>query len=248
MKKHALSFFFVKILVFSLALIALLLSMIHLFYRFDEKKSLQSLADTARDTRPAVILDAGHGGVDSGAVSVWGEEEKHLNLSVAKKIGAFLEAGGVQVIYTRMEDTLLTSGKTSSRKMGDLMGRVDVAETFPEAVFISIHMNTLPIEKYNGLQVFFDDNNKANRQLAETIQNDVKTLLQSENHREIKEANGKIYILDRINNPAVLVECGFLSNKEEAKLLSNEEYQNKLAFVLSRSILTFVYNEKNEEI
>jgi len=236
-------------LCFSLALIALLFSLIHLFYRYDPNPAQQSsISASTSETRPTVILDAGHGGVDSGAVSVWGEEEKHLNLAVAKKIGEFLRASGIHVIYTRTEDTLLASDKTSSRKMGDLMGRVEIAEKYPEAIFVSIHMNTLPIEKYNGLQVFYDDNNAVSHPLALAIQNDVKSLLQHNNHREVKNADGKIYVLDRIQNPAVLVECGFLSNREEARLLCDEEYQAKLAFVLSRSIMNLALAEKYEEI
>lgn len=248
MKRYALSLFFIKMLCFSLALIALLLSFIRLFYRFDSGSTPTNASVNATDTCPTVILDAGHGGVDSGAVSVWGEEEKHINLAVVKKLGEFLEAGGVRVIYTRTEDTLLTSDKTSSRKMGDLMGRVEIADSLPDAIFVSIHMNTLPIEKYSGLQVFYDDNNDTSHALALSIQNDVKKLLQKENHREVKKANGKIYILDRIENPSVLVECGFLSNREEAKLLCDEEYQAKLAFVLSRSVLNLALAEKYEEI
>ncbi len=248
MKRYALSLFFIKMLCFSLALIALLLSLIRLFYRFDSGSTPANTTVSAIDPRPTVILDAGHGGVDSGAVSVWGDEEKHINLAVAKKLGEFLEAGGVRVIYTRTEDALLTSDKTSSRKMGDLMGRVEIADSLPNAIFVSIHMNTLPIEKYSGLQVFYDDNNDTSHALALSIQNDVKNLLQKENRREVKNANGKIYILDRIENPSVLVECGFLSNREEAKLLCDEEYQSKLAFVLSRSVLNLAIAGKYEEI
>lgn len=235
-------------LIFSLALIAVLLSLVHAFYRYDKDDAAPSLSTGTDEKKPVVILDAGHGGVDSGAVSVWGEEEKHINLAVVKKLGEFLEAGGVRVVYTRTDDSLLSSDKTSSRKMGDLMGRVEIAASFPDAVFVSIHMNTLPIEKYSGLQVFYDDNNSGSHPLALSIQNDVRELLQTENKREIKNADGKIYVLDRIRNPSVLVECGFLSNREEAKLLCDEEYQKKLAFVLSRSILNYALSEKNEEI
>ncbi|MBR4287980.1 MAG: N-acetylmuramoyl-L-alanine amidase [Clostridia bacterium] len=248
MKRYALFLFFIKTLCISLALIALLLSLIDVFYRFDSKDTPSNASVNVADTQPTVILDAGHGGVDSGAVSIWGEEEKHINLAVTKKLGAFLEAGGARVIYTRSDDSLLTSDKTSSRKMGDLMGRVEIADRNPDAVFVSIHMNTLPIEKYNGLQVFYDDNNGTNRALALSIQNDVKNYLQKDNHREVKNADGKIYILDRIENPSVLVECGFLSNREEAQLLCDDEYQAKLAFVLSRSILSLALAEKYEEI
>ncbi len=191
---------------------------------------------------PTVILDAGHGGLDSGAVSVYGDEEKHLNLAVAKKLGAFLENAGVRVIYTRTEDEMLESeNKAGSKKTRDLLARVEIAKQYPKALFVSLHMNTLPIEKYKGLQVFYTDRNDANRALAQVLQNTVSASLQTDNTRKAKDAEGKIYILDRIDQPALLVECGFLTNGEEAALLKNEEYQAKLCYVLSRPILDFLY-------
>lgn len=206
-----------------------------------------SMAAAAEEKNiPTVILDAGHGGVDSGAVSVLGDEEKHINLSVAKKIGAFLEAGGVRVIYTRSEDEMLTSSRGGSRKTKDLLGRIEIADQNPEAVFISIHMNTLPIEKYTGLQTFYSDENSANKALAQVLQNTVSFLLQPENTRKAKDAAGGIYILDRIDQPAVLIECGFLSNYQEAELLTSEDYQSKLAFAIAQPILDFALDREKK--
>lgn len=197
---------------------------------------------SAQENRqPTVILDAGHGGLDSGAVSVYGDEEKNLNLAVTKKLGAFLENAGIRVIYTRTEDVMLESeNKTGSKKTSDLLARVELAKKYPQALFISLHMNTLPIEKYKGLQVFYSDRNDANRALAQVLQNTVSSSLQPDNKRKAKDAEGKIYILDRIDQPAILVECGFLTNKEEATLLKDEAYQAKLSYVLSRPILDFL--------
>ena len=197
-------------------------------------------AASEKEKKPMVILDPGHGGVDSGAVSVSGAEEKNLNLAVAKKIGAFLESAGVEVIYTRETDDMLTSNRGNTRKIKDLLGRVEIAEKYPNAVFVSIHMNTLSIEKYCGIQVFYSDQNSANHPLAQEIQNTAVSLLQPENERKAKNANGKIYILDRIEQPAVLIECGFLSNKNEDLLLQSEEYQSLLAFSISRPILDLI--------
>lgn len=208
---------------------------------FTESRGVEVPAFSEEGDLPTVILDAGHGGLDSGAVSVYGDEEKHLNLEVAKKLGAFLENGGVRVIYTRTEDVMLESEtKAGSKKTRDLLARVELAKKYPEALFVSLHMNTLPIEKYKGLQVFYTDRNDANRALAQVMQNSVSSSLQTENTRKAKNAEGKIYILDRIDQPAILIECGFLTNKEEAALLKNDEYQAKLSYVLSRSILDFL--------
>ncbi len=196
--------------------------------------------ETTTSERPTVILDPGHGGIDGGTVSASGVLEKDLNLCVSKILGEFLEAEGCQVIYTRTDDVLLDSGSSSSRKVRDLTARVKVAKDYPNAVFVSIHMNYLPQPQYSGLQVFYDDKNAANTALALSVQNDVRRYLQPENHREIKEHIGRIFLLDRIESPAVLIECGFLSNSREADLLCSKEYQQKLAFILSRSILASV--------
>ena len=231
---------------FSLGLTASLLALAFLFSPLlGRSASSDDVAVSAEGQKqPTVILDAGHGGMDSGAVSVFGDEEKHLNLAVAKKLGAFLENAGVHVIYTRSEDVMLEyENSGGSRKTRDLMQRVEIAKNNPEAVFISIHMNTLPIEKYKGLQVFYTELNDANRALAQVTQNTVRSYLQKDNNRIAKDAEGKIYILDRIHQPAILVECGFLSNHEEATLLKDEEYQAKLACVLAHPILDFLRTE-----
>ena len=237
-KQH--KFYSVRFSFFLVASITLLASLFGFFYgkRIDPTSKAVS---SEKILLPAVILDAGHGGMDSGAVSVYGDEEKHFNLAVTKKLGAFLENAGIRVIYTRTEDEMVEcKEKNGSRKTRDLLGRVQCAQSNPDALFVSIHMNTLPIEKYKGLQIFYTDRNDANRALAQVMQNNVRTMLQTDNNRNAKDAEGKIFVLDRIRQPAILIECGFLSNKEEAALLKDEVYQNKLAYVLSRSIIDFM--------
>jgi len=237
----------VKAVSFAFFIIVLVLGLSAFFGHFFRQSNVPASLEVREDLRPAVILDPGHGGADPGAISVIGTEEKQINLALAKSLGAFLEAAGIRVIYTRENDEMLTSSKTDSRKMGDLMGRVDLAAAYPDATFVSIHMNTLPIEKYNGLQVFYSENHDANKVLALRIQNDVRDLLQPENKREVKDHKGSIYVLDRIQTPAVLVECGFLSNHDEATLLADEAYRNKLAYVLSRSLVSFLLQKQNLE-
>ena len=227
---------FAAVLLFCIMMLALLFQ-----WKVYHSGDMSTGAVTANT--PMVILDAGHGGVDSGTVAPDGTEEKHLNLSLTKKLGAFLEACGVQVIYTRTEDTLLTTQNAPTRKTGDLMARVALAKEYPDAVFVSIHMNALPQRQYSGLQTFYSTNHAWNESLAKVIQNDIRQL-QADNHREAKDVKGSVYVLDRIQNPAVLIECGFLSNPEESVLLQQEEYQNKLAFLLSHSILSFVVDQK----
>ena len=121
--------------------------------------------------------------------------------------------------------------------MTDLKNRLAVAERNPQSVFVSIHMNKFSIEKYSGLQVYYSPNHEASLMLAETIQEKVKATLQPNNDRKVKPAGSNIFLLDRISSPAVLVECGFLSNPAEAQKLTDKTYQTQLSLVLADSIL-----------
>ncbi len=205
--------------------------------------SLEAAAEEGAEKR-VIILDAGHGGMDSGAVSVLGTREKEINLAVAKKVEEFLRMEGMEVVMTRSDDRMLTSrAGRGTAKMQDLLGRVEIAREYENGIFVSIHMNTLPMEKYKGLQVFYSANSDTSKVLALTIQSHIAEHLQPDNKRETKKAGSNIFVLDRLEQPAVLIECGFLSNYEEASLLIKEEYQNKLAFLIAHSILQFAGND-----
>ncbi len=187
-----------------------------------------------------VVLDAGHGGEDGGAVSASGLYEKELNLSIAELLRSELEARGVKVIMTRTTDVLLYDRNVDYRgrkKALDLAARRKIAEENPNAVFVSIHMNAYPQTQYKGLQVWFSPNDARSRPLAESIQSTVREQLQPENDRAIKSATSSIYLLHHITTPAVLVECGFLSNSAEAALLASPDYQKQLAVLLADAII-----------
>ena len=189
-----------------------------------------------------VILDAGHGGEDGGAVSASGLLEKDLNLDIVMRITAMLEAEGVQVILTRSTDTLLYDKNTDYRgrkKALDLAARRRIAEENPQAIFVSVHMNSYPQKNVKGLQVWYSPNDVRSRLLAESIQATVASQLQPENDRAVKSATSSIYLLHHIQTPAVLVECGFLSSPEEAQALENGDYRDRLAFLISRAILKY---------
>lgn len=190
--------------------------------------------------RHQVILDAGHGGEDGGALSSDGVAEKTLNLSVTKRLGTMLEAAGVEVIYTRTDDNGLYDGAIKGhRKMTDLKNRLAVAKAFPDAIFLSLHMNTFQMEKYHGAQLFYT-NNEQSKALATLMQERIKEYLQPDNTRMPKAADTSIFLLAQNEGCAVLAECGFLSNKQEAKRLSDGVYQEKLAAVLCASLLEFL--------
>ena len=189
-----------------------------------------------------IILDAGHGGEDSGAIGVSGILEKDLNLQLTAEIGRQLEEKGYIVVYTRTDDRLLYKDEENIkgiRKISDLKNRCKFAEEYPESVFISIHMNSFGSEKYSGLQVYYSEGNNESYNLAQTIQNKVKDDLQNDNNRKIKSGKN-VYILENIKNTAVLIECGFLSNTEECEKLSEKEYQKELSFSIVCGIIEYI--------
>ena len=191
------------------------------------------------NTQYTVVIDAGHGGIDGGA-TVNGIFEKDINLSVSKKVKEFLHLYDVNVVLTRNTDTLLCDENSKHKKRDDLYNRMKVAKSVNTPIFLSIHMNKFSEEKYKGLQVFFSPNNNDSEALSLLIQQNVREYLQSDNDRQAKKATSSIYLLDRLTCPAVIVECGFLSNSEDLKNLTDEKYQNVLAFVIANSIIEFI--------
>ena len=189
-----------------------------------------------------IILDAGHGGEDAGATGVNGALEKDLNLSMSKILGEMLIDKGFAVIYTRSEDKMLYAefeNIKGLRKISDLKNRCKVAKNYPNALFVSIHMNTFGDSQYSGLQVYYSENNQDSQALAEAIQSNVRKEVQPSNNRKIKPGKS-IYVLENVENTAVLIECGFLSNTEEAEKLSEKEYQKLLSFSIICGIIEYI--------
>ena len=187
-----------------------------------------------RDTL-TLIIDAGHGGEDGGAVGVNGEFEKDLNLEIAFILRDMALSAGYETVMTRTEDILLYDRNVDykgRKKALDLLARVKIAEKYENAIFVSIHMNAFPEKQYSGLQVYYSKNNPLSEALAKDIQDGVRLALQEKNNRKIKPAASNIYLLDRITLPSVLIECGFLSNPEECEKLSTDEYRKELALAI----------------
>lgn len=188
----------------------------------------------------AVIIDAGHGGVDGGAVGVDGVVEKGINLAISLKLKALFTASGYQVIMTREDDrSIHDEGSETIRrkKTTDIHNRFKIMEENPKALFLSIHQNKFGQSQYSGTQVFYSANNEISKVLAQSIQESVKAQLQPQNDRAIKPAGDNLYLLYHAKSPAVLVECGFLSNPTEAGLLQSDAYQNKMAFAIYCGVL-----------
>ncbi len=187
-----------------------------------------------------VILDAGHGGEDCGAIGKNGVYEKDLNLQIAKTLGEYLTKSGYTVVYTRTEDKLLYTDEENIkgfRKIYDLKNRVKISEQYKDALFVSLHMNSFGEEKSSGLQVYFSKNVALSQKLASNIQNEVRERVQPNNTRGIK-ATEDLYVLTNNPNAAVLIECGFLSNGNECQKLCEKEYQKELCFAIVCGIIS----------
>lgn len=209
------------------------------------KPDSESITATER-IKTVVVIDAGHGGEDGGTVGINGALEKELNLSVALKLDAALQKLGVTTRLTRSEDVLLydkNSDHKGQKKVQDLAARRKIAEEYKDAIFVSIHMNSFPEEKYKGLQVYFSENNEQSLIIAQGIQTTAAEALQPENTRQCKSGTN-IYLLEHLSCPAVLIECGFLSNKEECLRLSDEDYQTELAAVIAAAIFEHLSSQK----
>lgn len=192
---------------------------------------------------PTIVIDAGHGGEDGGAVSESGVLEKDINLSIANDTYALFYLLGFDVKQTRKTDIALDNGEDTirKRKVSDMKKRLEIFNSSKENTIISIHQNKFSESKYHGTQIFYSPNNPKSKQLADSIKYSVKGLLQPDNERECKKADSGIYLLKNTNNPAVIVECGFISNGEECKNLLDSQYQKQMAFSITAGFLSY-YN------
>jgi len=206
----------------------------------------RTAAGPAGNPDPVILLDAGHGGEDGGAVGLGGVVEKELNLAITLKLESFLRAMGYQTILTRTTDTDLHDAAASTvreRKTTDIHNRFAMQEALRDKdLFVSIHMNKFPGSGAHGTQVFYSKNTPGSEELAESIQSNVIRLLQPENTRKIKPSGDSIYLLYYAKKTAVLVECGFLSNAGDAAKLQDDDYQNRLAFAIACGVLEYTKN------
>ena len=232
-----------KFILFSIVFIGTVFALCSLWKYVRQHTIASSGASTSQGF--TVIIDAGHGGRDGGATALSAIPEKDLNLDIALALRDYLTAAGIDVIMTRTEDIMLSDGKGGTNKSQDLRARQKIAESTENAVFVSIHMNSFPIEKYSGLQVYYSDNSEKSAALASSIQERSNATLCSGSNRKIKNAGDSIYLLSELQCPAILVECGFLSNSEEAERLNDPEYRKALAFLIAVSIADSLNQESS---
>lgn len=182
-----------------------------------------------------VLVNSSHGGFDGGATAVDGTVEKDINLQIALKTAQLLRFNGFDVIMTRSEDTGTEDDESvaiAKRKKSDLTNRLQIMKDNPDAVFVSIHLNKFTTSAANGAQVFYTKNRKEALCLAQSLQKSIKTLLQPQNDRVVKQGTNSTFLLKNAVVPTVIVECGFLSNKAELEKLKSEDYQSQMAFAV----------------
>lgn len=192
---------------------------------------------TAFAAHPVIVIDAGHGGMDGGTTGISGVKEDAVNLAIARRLNAILSLAGYETLMTRTTaEDLSTEGETiRARKQSDLHNRAQMVNSLPEALLVSIHQNHYPDPRYDGPQVF---HTPSATELANSMQSALNAALKPAGRRAAKPASG-VYLLERSAHPAILVECGFLSNPAEEQSLASPQYQRSLAAVIASILAKF---------
>lgn len=196
---------------------------------------------------PVIIIDAGHGGEDGGAVGIDGTAEKDLNLSISLKLNEILSAMGYQTRMVRTTDTSIHNADADTvreRKVSDIHNRAAIMNEYENCIYVSIHQNKYSGSSIWGAQTFYSPNNEESKELAQLIQASIANNVQPDNKRVIKQSGTNIYVLYNATKPAVMVECGFVSNANELEQLKDDEYQNKMAFAISNGIINYLFSEE----
>ena len=232
------------ILLRRISLVAFAILLLYVAISSNHSYSVPTDAQPLNNNSIKLIIDAGHGGFDGGASASDGTLEKDINLQIALELYDFCKLGGHQVILTRNSDAGTEKDENDSianRKKSDMQRRLSIIEENPDAIFVSIHLNKFTTSTAQGAQVFYSKNNINSQNLAKSVQSSIILLTQPNNTRTIKKGDNSIFLLKKATIPAIIVECGFLSNPEELALLKNSEYQSKIAFSIYCGILKY-YN------
>ena len=199
------------------------------------------------DDRIFIIIDPGHGGMDSGAVNQYGENEAPINLEISKYLMTFLDSTGFNVEMTRYNSRGLynESGNTTIRekKNEDLHNRIKIINESKADLVISVHLNSFTQSQYYGAQTFYKNKCEESKAAAEIIQQNLRNFLDKNNDR-VPQSKRDVKVIDNSNTPIVLVECGFVSNPEEGKLLSTPQYQEKVAWAIYAGIIEYFEKSK----
>lgn len=212
------------------------------------KSKLENVILTSSELseQKVIVLDAGHGGMDGGCSSAEGKTEKGINLNILLSVRDMARFFGYNVEATRIKDISIHDKGVEglrNQKISDMENRLELFNKYPNSVCVSIHQNTFTDPKYSGAQMFYSDKNEESERLAGIMKNRFVTNLQPDNEREIKLCKDELYLCYYCNNPAVMVECGFLSNPDETAKLTNKDYQQQVAFTVFSGINEFIATE-----
>ena len=205
-----------------------------------------STSQLLENSYPIIIIDAGHGGEDGGAVSNDGTNEKEINLQIALKLNEVLTTMGYNTEMIRTTDVSihnLDATTIRQRKNTDLKNRKAYMDKYENSIYISIHQNKFSDEDVWGAQVFHSPNDERSKVLSEFIQREIRNRIQPTNNRSVKKSGTNIYILYNATQPAVMVECGFMSNQNELSQLKNSDYQSQMAFSIMSGIINYFVSE-----
>ena len=228
-KKIRLTIFIVFVLAFGFAILR------------DSKESVPTVSLPV--SGKTIVIDAGHGKPDEGAQSSRGTTEAETNLKIALKLQNLLEQSGSSVVLTRSDENAIydLDAKTlKEKKISDIHNRVKIGNESSADIFVSIHLNKIPQQQYDGWQTFYNAESQDGQKLAVSIQNNLNNAIQKENNRIAKSIEN-VYIIKHVEIPIAIVECGFLSNPEEEQKLLEDEYQNRLAWGIYNGIVDYFY-------
>lgn len=220
--------------------VELLLSVLFLLGLIAASRSIGKYVSSAQveNRKAVVVVDAGHGGADPGKVGVNDAKEKDINLAIAKKVVKLLEKRGVKVVMTRTDDSMLAKSDAQNKKAEDMKARVEIIDKELPDLVVSIHQNSYHEENVSGAQVFYYSHSEKGREAAEIMQQALLSF-DEDNHRQAK-ANDTYYLLKRTESATIIVECGFLSNQEEAALLVTEDYQDQVAQAICDGVTAYL--------
>lgn len=219
----------------------LALAAVYFFVFSAVKYNLAATAAAVTAEPITIIIDAGHGGEDGGATSVSGVQESQINLAISLRLEQLLALTGFQTQMVRDTDTSIYSSDCTTiteKKVSDLKNRVAMINAVSNGLAVSIHQNHFSESKYSGAQVFYAATS-GSKELAGLMQSQLRETLAPTNHREIKAASS-VYLMEHIECTGILVECGFLSNPEEDRLLQDEVYQKKLTCAIGSALAQYL--------
>lgn len=234
-------FFLSKKRIVLLASLLIAVVSIEIFQLNLKEESIETVALPV--SNKVIVLDAGHGNPDGGAVSTNGISEAEINLKIALKLQNLLEQSGATVILTRSdEDGIYDADKTKlkNQKVSDIKNRVKIGNSSSADIFVSIHLNKIPQSQYSGWQTFFKSGSEQGEKLATSIQENLNKTIEKENNRVPMKLDN-VYIVKNVEIPLTIVECGFLSNEEEERKLQEDDYQDKLAWGIYNGIINYFY-------